>query len=257
MISVVKRDAEGAILTVGCLILLAGVVSQVGPWGLQSVVPPVASIALGLALIATGMVWVAFERRRVAGLMPRTVSGTLPEVATDAEFLLKAFVQGMPPAFVKEVTDTESSKHVLQSDALAQLQSLNDRIPLRLDLAYVDERRRMIKADHRRADEQAMNAGRSRQIELLDALEGDPLRTVLTTKTRVDHHGRTYIVGWGIPVYLTNRPASNTIQLRHDSNTVQFNLAPGPGIETRVGEAVLQLLPPSESPQSGDREDGE
>lgn len=245
LIRVVKSDAEGAVLVLGLAIVLVAVVRQIGPWKFASGAPFAVTLATGLLLTVGGAVWIIKGRSRIATYLPGTLQGALPEFAYDHEFLLRAIINGMPPVFIKEVTDESSSQHLLQSNALSQLQGLNDAIPVRLEAAIEDARRRAIKSDHRQGDEHAVSRGRSRQVEFLDALAGQPLRAVLTTKTRVDHNGRTFVVGWAIPVALTDGLAGDTTCLSEDSGEVRHRLMPveaDTGVEVEIATAVRTKL---------------
>lgn len=244
LIRAVKSDAEGAVLVLGLVLLLVTGVSQVGPWKFARGAPIAVTLVIGLFLTAGGIAWIVQGRRRIRGYLPDTLQGELPNFAYDNDFLLKAIIKGLPPVFIKEVTEEESSRHLLQSDALSQLQGLNDRIPIQLE-TIGDARRRDIRRDHRQSDEHALSLGRSRQVEFLDALAGQPLRTVLTTKTRVDHAGRTFVVGWAIPVGIPDGPARPTMCYSEDSGEVRHRLMPaeeGAGIDVDIAPTVLKRL---------------
>ena len=243
VIRVVKSDAAGAVPVLGLVVALVGVVAQLVPGTLA---PLAVTLSIGLVVTVGGVVGIVYGRRRRIRDLPDTLQGRLPSFAYDDEFLLNAIVKGMPPMFIKEVTDESSSQHLLQSDALAQLQALNDAISVRSEEARDDARRRAIKSDHRQGDERALKLGRSRQLEFLDALAGDPLRAVLTTKTRLEHDGRKFVVGWSIPVGLPDGPVGGTICLSEDSGVVRHRLIraePDTGcVEIEVASSVQKRL---------------
>jgi hypothetical protein len=243
VIRVVKSDAAGAVPVVGLVVALVGVVAQLVPGTLA---PLAVMLSIGLVVTVGGVVGIVYGRRRRIRDLPDTLQGRLPSFAYDDEFLFKAIVKGMPPMFIKEVTDESSSQHLLQSDALAQLQSLNDEIPVPTEEARDNARRRAIKSDHRQGDERALARGRSRQLEFLDALAGEPLRAVLTTKTRLEHDGRKFVVGWSIPVGLPDGPVGETICLSEDSGVVRHRLIPvehdNESVEVDVASSVQERL---------------
>jgi hypothetical protein len=258
LIRVVKNDAEGAVLVLGLAVTLVALVRQLGPWKFASGAPLAVTVSIGLALTIGSVAWIIQGRRRITGYLPGTLQGKLPDFAYDNEFLLRAIIRGMPPIFIKEVTDEGSTQHLLQSDALSQLQGLNDGIPVRIEAVSDDVRRRAIKSDHRQGDEHAIARGRSRQLEFLDALAGQPLRAVLTTKTRLDHDGRTFVVGWAIPVSLPDGSVGGTMSLSEDSGEVRHRLLPvepDTGVEIEVAPAVQTRLAELEGKSRPDRGD--
>jgi hypothetical protein len=67
----------------GLAILLVAVVRQIGPWKFASGAPLAVTIALGFVLTIGGSAWIVHDRRRIAGYLPGTLQGKLPDFAYD------------------------------------------------------------------------------------------------------------------------------------------------------------------------------
>lgn len=240
VVRLVDKNPGATVLAVGLLLLVVGTVSKVGSFelGARASVPVV--LAVGGALSLGGGVWLSRARRGVGQQWAGTIAEGAESVALDPEFLLKVFAEAMPPAFVKEVLPDGTSRHIVQSHALLNVQQSPDTTP-----APPGGRRSEIKADHATGDERALREGCSRQLEASDTLAGDRERVILTTKTCVRHRGREYVVGWYVPVDLTTDVADH-VCLKDEAHQVLYRLAPakgGKGIRVEVGAALRSLVP--------------
>src|SRR4051794_3123343 len=129
LIQVAAARPDGVLFLLTAVIVLVAVVERLGPWRFSASAPLVVMLPVALLVFAAAGAVHVSARHRMRSTLPDSLQGDLPDIAFDPAFLLKALVEGMPPAFIKEVTTSESSQHVVQSMALAQLQRLNDDIP--------------------------------------------------------------------------------------------------------------------------------
>jgi hypothetical protein len=109
----------------------------------------------------------------------------------------------------------------------------------------------VIQADHARGDDRALREQWSVQLELPDSYVRGRLFPILTYKTRFEHKGRTYIVGWYVPVELSSLDDDTTsLCLREEIGQILFRLArakDGEGSQVAVGEALRTLQRPKKA----------
>ncbi|SFO08799.1 hypothetical protein SAMN05660359_01301 [Geodermatophilus obscurus] len=159
----------------------------------------------------------------------------------DPAFLFKAFYVGMPPAFIKRVDPADDGhkrkfSDLIWSRQLDRFQEADETTPIPSD------RRSIIKADHRHGDEAALQNGRSRQVELPDSYVDDELFPILTYKTRFEHHGALYIVGWYVPIKL---PELTDDKLVVEEEVRQLLFQPvlaAKGAHVPLGKAIKKLM---------------
>lgn len=230
-------------LVFGLALVFVSLVERAGPYEFESAEELWITRGVGIAFVVAGAAWTRrADRRRALEAVPPELRNDLPAVAFDPEFLLKVFVTGMPPAFVKEYTEQASGPNFLESDALVALQKHASAVPLK-DSGC---RRAVIKEDHRTGDVNAADNGQSRQLEVTDTLRGDEPHVILTTKRCIEHRGKTYIVGWAVPVGLRTVPTSSTMWVKEDFNEPLFRVTQAPlgtGLSIDVGRGVRELHP--------------
>lgn len=164
--------------------------------------------------------------------------GPKPGSLGDPNLWLKVF-DAMPPAFIKEYP----------VDA-----HLTDNQPLRIfqgekpsDSDETSELQTLINADHRHGDRIAFTNGTSVQLELSDRVPTKYPQLILTFKRRIEHDGRSFIVGWYIPI---DRPDglfnSTNAEFRNRGEQILFRLPASSNVRedsfvVDVGKAVRSL----------------
>lgn len=181
------------------MLMLAAIVGG-GVKGAGMEVPSVSSVARQVLLAAVGAVLL------VAALLAPRVKAPPSAVLNDPVFWKQVF-NVLPPAFIKEYPEPANVSANTPLDAFQG--------DFRPGGADDDERRALIRADHKCGDENAASAGESLQIELCDASAVRAPKKILTYKKRVEYAGRTFIVGWCAPVEV------NDEVLREDVVTVK------------------------------------
>jgi hypothetical protein len=104
------------------------------------------------------------------------------------------------------------------------------------------DRRALIKADHRTGDDAALEHGRSWQVELPDSYVDGDLFPILTCKTRFEHGGGTYIVGWYVPIELPKLPEAGELVVKEEARQMLFRpVAASRGAHVVVGAALSEI----------------
>jgi hypothetical protein len=249
VVGTVQKSPYAAVLAVGLLIVVAAFVRKVGSFELVAQGSQLLTAGVGLVLCLVGLGGPLLEARRShrklmglqSGLGYRGPGQDLPAEAMDAEFLFKAFYLGMPPAFVKRVRPgTDGSGHeafdIIFSRQLDRFQDSDETSPVGSD------RRALIKADHRTGDDAAIEHGRSRQVELPDSYVDGDLFPILTCKTRFEHGGGTYIVGWYVPIELPKLPEAGELVVKEEARQMLFRpVAASRGAHVVVGAALSEI----------------
>jgi hypothetical protein len=242
LIAIVSKRPDGASFALGLLVVAVGVISKIGRFEVVPRTSARVTLFVGGSLMVLGLLLMALMaayRRQLKAHLPLPFQDEPPAVLFDPEFLLKVFVRGMPPAFIKEYPLNPQRPHLLESDALSRVQDipgLAEELPAK---------RKAIIDDHLTGDQATLNSGRSWQIELADTVaEGRP-RLILTTKTRIEHRGRQYVVGWYVPIKADIGEVSSRSQicLREEGHQVVYRLAreqPNRGLTVRIGRALLK-----------------
>lgn len=217
---------------VGFAIVGGGSVWEVEIPALGSTLERVLLAVFGLLLLA-GAVALAHDSEQA-----------IPDVRGDPEFWRKVF-DAMPPAFVKEFPH---DAHLADNAAFAEFQIRKH------DPGEADELDRLICEEHQAGDRRAAKQGASVQFELSDrAATGKP-QPILTFKRRIEHGGRTFIVGWYVSVGLPDELPGETMLLRKRRGGVLFGypVAAPPGDDDPftidVGEAARRWLEASRAP---------
>lgn len=242
LISAADKYPEAILLVVGMVLLVDAFVTQIGPWQIsgRSSVEETALIGGMLSAFAVG--WRVLRRRSLSRRESRLVlrwpgrfRSDIPDVVFDHEFLLKLFLIGMPPAFVKEEGRQSKMEHVFGNNAFFRFQQPPD-------AAVVGEgRRKEIVADHEVGDLAALTQGWSCQVEVSDTLAGGHERVILTTKTKIPHLGKNYVVGWYVPVDVRQPLPDSEMCLEDEMDQVRYKLIvarPGQGLDVRVAESL-------------------
>ena len=256
VVLMVRKNPEATILAAGVVLVLAALVTQIGPFEIKGRASVTVTLITGAVFTIGGIIWLitaqrAEARRREAERARRQqiLKGRdVPPVFLDPEFLLKVFLEAMPPAFIKGRSGRSKKWHLLESNALVDVQ----RSPYTREVE-ISPRRAQVLADHKWGDEAALDDGRSRQLEVSDTMAGERERTILTTKTCIRHDDRDFVVGWYVPVELRNAPDEDEIRVKDEAHQLLYRplLARGDrGIKVRVGAALRE-----EPAQSIDSED--
>jgi len=249
LLGTVQKSPYAAVLAVGLLIVVAAFVRKVGSFELVAQGSQLMIAGVGLALCFVGLAGPLLEARRShrklmglqSGLGYQGPGRDLPAEAMDAEFLFKAFYLGMPPAFVKRVRPSADSGgreayDIIFSRQLDRFQDSDETSPVGTD------RRALIKADHRRGDDAALENGRSRQVELPDSYVDGDLFPILTCKTRFEHAGGVYIVGWYVPIELSKLPEDGELVVKEEVRQLLFRpVNANRGARVPVGTALAEL----------------
>jgi len=238
----VRKGPGAAVLACGLLVLIVAFVGKIGSIEIVGRAGPVPTAAFALIMCGLG-IWLTFRTSN-------TIRGDYDPVVLDPAFMLRAFQDGMPPAFIKRVPKDgpipESGlEHILESSALIDVQ--DETKGLKSD----DPRFRQITADHIAGDEAALDRHRSAFLELASFLATDEEIPILTFKTRIEHQGTRYIVGWYVPIDLESWPSADRINLKKQVGSLpKFRLAKehskGDRYMVHIGEAIR-----SESSQDG------
>lgn len=198
-----------------------------------------------VVLLGGTVVWTAFA----IGWITRSWSRAGSRELSDPDFLLKLLDDGMPPTFVKRWDAKEKrGHHIFENTAFDRVQNINDTVPVS------EKRREVIHADHRKGDLEAIEQGRSVQLELCDRAAGEAERHILTMKTAVKHRGKQYVVGWFVPVSFEGSPVKapgpdGTVRLRQYGFQVVFRLAQSLQ-DARIVPVGKAILDAAETPAS-------
>jgi hypothetical protein len=167
-------------------------------------------IAAGWALVGFGALMFVLTRGFVQRRVPWRVSS---KVDVHDPFWVKVF-DSLPPAFIKEYPH---DRHIVDNSALRVFQGEKPSEILEDDQARITK-------DHEAGDTKTATKGASVQLELSDAFPGKHPRPILTFKKRVKHDGRTFIVGWYVPVELPSEPSlrKQELDLRECGGQVLF-----------------------------------
>jgi hypothetical protein len=142
-----------------------------------------------------------------------------------------------PPAFIKRVEIGRDGKargespHVADNQAFSSFQGPN------VAGERKDEERTLITGDHRRGDELAVLNERSCQIEASDTYGMHSSSQIVTFKRRIEYEGQTYIVGWYVPVEMTDAmDDTSEVWVRELGQMPVFRLVPatGSGARTKI-----------------------
>lgn len=229
----VRKGPGAAVLAAGLLVIVVAFVGQIGPIRIVARAGSAPTAVFGLAMCAAG-IWLTLRTANA-------IKGDFDPVVLDPAFMIRVFQEGMPPAFIKRVPDDgqipESGlEHILESAALIDVQDETR------GLSSDDPRFKEIRADHIVGDRAAVNERRSASLELATFLAIDDEIPILTFKTRIEHKGARYIVGWYIPIDLDSWPTDDRINLKKKVGALpKFRLAIEGSKEerclVRVGEA--------------------
>jgi hypothetical protein len=215
---------------------------------------------VGFAIVGGGSVWEVeipalgstLERVMLAVFGLLLVAGAValahhseeatPDVRADAEFWRKVF-DAMPPAFVKEFPQ---DAHLADNAAFAEFQVHKH------DPSETDELGRLICEEHQAGDRRAAKQGV--QFELSDRAPTGGPQPILTFKRRIEHDGRTFIVGWYVSIGRPDELPGETMLLRKRRGGVLlgYPVAAPPGDDDPftidVGEAARRWLEASRAP---------
>lgn len=251
LIAVIQTSPYAAVLAVGLLIIIAAFIRKLGSFELVAEGSQGLTVTVGAFLCGIGLLGPVLTSRKAQRTLAYIGGDSLPQEAQDVEFMFKVFYLGMPPAFVKRVVtpgadpgggDLPEATDILYSKELDRFQ--------RSDLTRAvaeDDRRRLIKEDHRCGDEQALRDTWSVQLEYPDSYVNGQLFPILTYKTRFEHKGQVYIAGWYIPVELPDVPAdAEAVTVREQVGQLLFRpvLArkSGGGSRVMVGKALRTFV---------------
>jgi hypothetical protein len=245
VVGTVQKSPYAAVLAVGLLIVVAAFIRKVGTFELVAEGSQLLIAGVGLALCLIGLVGPLLEARRSLRNLKGLQSGLeyhgpgrdLPAEALDPAFLFKVFYLSMPPAFVKRVdpadhTAKRQTTDIIFSRQLDRFQDSDQTTPVSSD------RRSVIRADHRRGDDAALQSGRSRQVELPDSYVDGELFPILTCKTRFAHNGATYIAGWYVPIELPEAPEGNLVVKEEVRQLLFQPVLAAKGAHIPVGKAI-------------------
>jgi hypothetical protein len=236
----VAKTPWAALVGVGLVLLLAAFVKNIGGLKLETQGSQVFAFGTAVALIAVGLGGPRLDDRRAKKRLQSVADRPLPAIATDPTFLLKLFLEAMPPAFVKELDMLQPAPDLMQSNALVRAQQSSDRVPH-------DETLKQIRMDHLAGDKLAAENGASVLLELPAAVIRGKLRPIVTFKTLIEYGGKRYIAGWFVPVEREGiSAAEKTVCLRQDApGQMRFALARDEsedGLTVPVGKAVRASL---------------
>lgn len=236
----VAKTPFAALVAVGLLLVIAGLVKNFGGVQFQTQGSQYLAFGTGLGLIVLGLLGPTVAGRRMRKRLEEVTDQSLPAIAADPKFLLKILIEAMPPAFVKELDESEPPPDIIKSNALLGAQQSADQVPR-------DEVLRRIRLDHLAGDKQTARNGASIQLEFPAAKIRGKLRPILTFKTLITYGGKKYVAGWFVPVEREDLSADDrTLYLRQDTpSQVLFRLSrttPDDGTEVAVGKAVLASL---------------
>jgi hypothetical protein len=261
--TIVGKSPPAAVLAVGLLVVLAGTFTQICPLQIGARGSVTVLLSVGGLLILMAAIWLFLVRRTLThhpAIVDRDDDGNLtgpPQVAVDATFLLDLFYQAMPPAFVMELdlepTDPKkirSTRHIIRNAAFLDVQRDSEFLPASL--------RNRARRDYNEADERALNGGRSWQLEVADHLADDhEPRSILTTKTIMRRDGKSYIVGWYVPVELHPPPKASEMLLKRETRQVVFRPVPartGEGIAVHIASTLREPSTETQETNGADRE---
>jgi len=201
-----------AILGLSCLVAaIAGGTLQLGNVTLPRLASTPSQLAAGIA----GFFLLAYSSL----IIEKAQVPSKGNVLSDTKFWLKVF-NAMPPAFIKEYP---SDLHLINNEACRTLQGE----PPRESLHPADVFQMMINADHRNGDRIAATSGASAQIELSEHIPTGHPELILTIKTRVEHDQRVFIVGWYVPIELSEAALVNKklLEVRKRGEQILFQMA--------------------------------
>lgn len=241
-------NVKDPLLGIGALLLVLAFVKTSGSSFSPTAHPSYPLGVVGAGLLALGA-FLELDERRIRA-RDRTQRFSEP-VLYDAPFWHKVF-DAMPPAFVKAVSADEphAIDHIAENASLERFQGSSR------PGTDTDEERNLIRADHRRGDEEALSGGKSLFIESSDTYGISPTRQIVTIKTSVKYGGQRFVVGWFVPVELPQTLGkSETYCAKETGQQVTFGLLNAPdseGIRLTIGEAAQRAAEArqSRSPQT-------
>jgi hypothetical protein len=256
-ITQVAKSPAAALLGVGLVLIVTGFVRNIGGVHIETTGSQYSILGTALALCTAGVLLPTFaerkrarERAAIHQQLERLAQRELPAIARDPVFLLKVFVDAMPPAFVKELDRDNPAPDLFWSNALIKSQALTARVAQ-------DETLQRIQRDHLAGDRTADDNTESIQVELPNAVVHGKLRPIVTFKRVIEHDGKKYVVGWYVPVEREGVAANaEEICLRQEADQVLFRLAPakdGDGIKVPIGEAIREALEEQPKPSANRR----
>ena len=194
-------------------------------------IPPIASTSrqIAVGLIGAVLIFSSFLVVESAGPIPRA------GILADPDFWLKVF-NAMPPAFIKEYP---TDAHLVDNQALRTLQGDKPREPIETTDIHV-----LIDADHRQGDLIAATTGASVLLEFSDHFPTRYPQLILTFKTRIEHGGRIFVVGWYVPIESSSAVADREVlEVKKRGEQVLFQIpASAPKEENpfliNIGKAV-------------------
>lgn len=195
---------------------------------------------LGLVIIGAGFVLVvlgSFSQTR------RLIPWLTPD--RDSHFWKKAFDALPAPAFIKPYPQDE---HLSDNLACRTFQGAKTATSSELPDEKLTKLYDRIRHDHRDGDKRAAARGASVQLEQTDAGEPKNPRPILTFKACIKHEGDCFIVGWFLPVKVSQLPKEGeTMNVSECGGQVLFNY---PALATedednrvavRIGQSVSHL----------------
>ena len=194
--------------------------------------------AVGAILLGIGA-YLQIDERRI--LKTQRFSD---RILYDVSFWHKVF-DGMPPAFIKAVSEEGQIQHIAENEALNQFQG-----SVSADAAEGEETK-TIRTDHRQGDEDALANGKSLYLESSDTYGINPARQIVTLKTAVKLHGREFVVGWFVPVELPETLGPDrTYSAKETGRQVTFGLVGAPdheSIRITIGDGARRAAQTRES----------
>jgi hypothetical protein len=234
----VNKEPGAAVIAVGLIVVLAAFVSKIGSIEIVGRASTLPTAAVGLVMIGVGYRW----HRRATN----EIQGDYDPIVLDRTFMLKVFQEAMPPAFIKreppdgQIPET-GLKHIFESQALREVEDATD------DISSSSPRFKQIVADHIAGDKAALAQHRSYSLEFASYLASGQETPILTFKTRIQHEGSRYIVGWYIPVQLDKYPDGDSLLLEEETRRlIKFRLARAQGkggCKVKVGDAFKSGVP--------------
>jgi hypothetical protein len=176
----VRNGPGAAVLASGLLVLIVAFVGKIGSIEIVGRTGPAPTAAFGMVMCAAG-IWLTFRTANA-------IRGEYDPVVLDPALMIRAFQEGMPPAFIKRVPNdgqipAAGLEHILESAALIDVQDATK------GLNSKEPRFKEITADHIAGDKAALDKHRSIYLELASFLATDDEIPILTFKTRIEHKG--------------------------------------------------------------------
>ena len=116
----------------------------------------------------------------------------------------------LPPVFIKRVDERSAEPgHIAENEAFRMVQGRS--------VTGDRTKDQVITQDHQRGDRVAIAAGASAQIESHDTYGMNSARQIITFKKKIEYDGKTFIVGWYVPVDFAGSQRDEELWVRASS----------------------------------------